>query len=91
MKTPNQTLEWMAGERVGSKSNTHGPATTQLDRSASFWPRIHERENSACFDEVSDEVRFSVPENGCWDRLPSTGLIWLPLTSGPGPSSDGTS
>ena len=26
----NQTLEWMAGERVSSNANTHEPATTQL-------------------------------------------------------------
>jgi hypothetical protein len=29
---PNKSLEWMAGERVGSKSNAHRPATTQLTR-----------------------------------------------------------
>lgn len=32
--TPNKSLEWMAGDRFGSKSNAHRPATTQLARSA---------------------------------------------------------
>jgi len=26
---PNHTLEWMAGWRLSSRSNAHGPATTQ--------------------------------------------------------------